>query len=309
MTIIHLNNIQKFNPKLEGLISEANKFVNTFGYPISQSLPHIYLSAIPFLPCESVALQRVRQEFQNTLSVEVGRSKTWPVIGQTLIGHLSPVQLVAFSPDSARVVSGCSDTVHVWDAGSCTPICEPLLGHSNPVTSVSFSPDGTRIASGSKDGTIRIWDAVLGMPIGEPLLGHLNHVLSVAFSFTGTRVVSGSADNTIRIWDAETGAPIGKLLQGHTDWVQSIAHSPDGGHFMFHSYCNIYALRSRRGAYDLLAPSCTLDEHNLTSASATARQIRPAPPQHRGHTFPVMFHVSSLPLQCPSPSSALSAAL
>ena len=98
---------------------------------MSQSLPHIYLSALPFSPSESPILQYMHAAFQNTLSVEAGSSKQWPVIRQTLAGHSGGVWSVAFSPEGTRIVSGSIDkTVRIWDAMSGTPIGEPLKGHS-----------------------------------------------------------------------------------------------------------------------------------------------------------------------------------
>ena len=72
--------MQNYERGLEGIILEARKYVDAFGYPISQSMPHIYLSALPFSPPESAILQYMRNAFQNTLSVKAGSLKHWPVI-------------------------------------------------------------------------------------------------------------------------------------------------------------------------------------------------------------------------------------
>jgi len=117
---------QKYAAELEAVLSEASKFVNAFGYPISQSMPHIYLSALPLLPSESAALRHAQAAFKNTLFVEQGASKLWPTIRQTFTGHSDEVMSVAFSPDGSCVVSGSYDgTVRIWDAVSGTPKNEP----------------------------------------------------------------------------------------------------------------------------------------------------------------------------------------
>src|ERR1700733_8569398 len=197
---------QKYNTELEAMIAEVTKFVNAFGYPISQSVPHIYLSALPFSPSKSAVLQRMRAEFRDTLSVEAGTSEQWPGIRQVFTGHSGGVASVAFSPDGTRIVSGSSDTtVRIWDAVSGVPITEPLRGCLGRVLSVSFSPTSMHVVSGAELG-VQIWDTVSGKPICEPLQGHSGYVHSVVYSPDGCRIVSGSGDRTVRMWDAVSGA-------------------------------------------------------------------------------------------------------
>src|SRR3984885_2572534 len=104
---------------LETITSEASRYFNAFAYPMAQSVPHIYLSSLPFSPAESAVLQHMHNAFQNNLTVEVGRLKQWPIVRQALTGHTDGVDSVAFSPDGTRIVTGSSDeTVRIWDAVS-----------------------------------------------------------------------------------------------------------------------------------------------------------------------------------------------
>ena len=223
---------QRYNAEFEAMIYEASKFVNAFGYPISQSVPHIYLSALPFLPSESAVLRRVRVAFQNTLFVEEGTSKLWPAIRQTFAGHTDRVNSVAFSPDSTRIVSGSNDgTVRLWDAVSGAPINKPIRPLQGRlvewVQCVSFSPTGTRVVSCS-GLEIQLWDAMSGARIWAAVHGGFPRVFSLAYSPDGTRIISGSGDGTVQIWDAVSGAPIHAPLKGHSGSVWSVAYSPDG---------------------------------------------------------------------------------
>ncbi|QRW09231.1 WD40 repeat protein [Ceratobasidium sp. AG-Ba] len=171
-------------------------------------------------------------------------------VGQPLQGHTGWVNSVAYSHDSAYIVSGSEDkTVRIWDAHTGKQVGQPLQGHTLLVNSVAYSHDSTYIVSGSLDETVRIWDAHTGKQVGQPLQGHTRSVYSVAYSHDSAYIVSGSDDNTVhiwdahcayivsgsldktvRIWDAHTGKQVGQPLQGHTGSVYSAAYSHDSVH-------------------------------------------------------------------------------
>ena len=81
---------------------------------------------------------------------------------QTLEGHSSSVQSVAFSPDGRLLASGSGDqTIKLWNLA--TGALELTLeGHLSSVQSIAFSPDGRLLASGSDDQTIKLWDSATG---------------------------------------------------------------------------------------------------------------------------------------------------
>jgi WD40 repeat protein len=146
--------------------------------------------------------------------------------GRTYGRHNDYVKSIAFSPDSAKIVSGRDNdkSLELWDLKS--DLVKFFEGHDGAVNSVAFSPDGTKIVSASDDKTIRLWD-LDGNPIGNPFEGHDGAVNSVAFSPDGTKIVSASDDKTIRLWDLD-GNPIGNPFEGHDGAVNSVAFSPDG---------------------------------------------------------------------------------
>jgi WD40 repeat protein len=162
---------------------------------------------------------------------------TWQAeraLGEAVDGQLTRLVLnggdgevtsVAWSPDSARVVTAGNDgRAHVWDA--VTGQEQFALQHDKAITRALWSPDGQRIATSSADGTAKIWDAADGKLLFD-LTGHTGIVTSVTWSPDSTRVATSSADKTARIWDATNGALLYSLT-GHTATVNSIVWSPIG---------------------------------------------------------------------------------
>ncbi|KIO00881.1 hypothetical protein M404DRAFT_80384, partial [Pisolithus tinctorius Marx 270] len=136
------------------LVEDGIKLVQNFGSVILHSTPHIYISALPFMPPDALLSAMLLPTFSGLAGVAVGGLKGWPVGQQLLHGHTLGVQSVAFSPDGRRIVSGSRDkTVRVWDVKGGVQIGIPLEGHASGVISVAFSPNGKRIISGSLDNT------------------------------------------------------------------------------------------------------------------------------------------------------------
>ncbi|KAE9400478.1 WD40 repeat-like protein [Gymnopus androsaceus JB14] len=218
------------NQKAEGrnfetLLDEVQQFVRVFGRAITDSTPHLYLSAIPFIPKESTLQQVYSQHTTRIASVCNGHKTKWSYQQAILIGHTGYVKSVAFSPDGRRIVSGSDDhSVQVWDAESGKAVGNPMKAYAGQFKSVAFSPDGQRIVSGSDDGSVLVWDAESGKAVGKPMKGHTDQVNSVAFSPDGRRIVSGSSEHSVQVWDAESGKQW-EPMKGHTGWVNSL-HSP-----------------------------------------------------------------------------------
>ncbi|KAJ7213168.1 WD40 repeat-like protein, partial [Mycena pura] len=223
-----LNYAEDSARELEGFLRDARRFVDGFGSVIAQSTPHIYLSALPFAPRNSLVRKKHSTKSRHVLVYSSPANSEWPSLQKVLPGGTG---CVALSADGRRVVSGALDrTLRVWDTESGAAKGAPLAGHTERVIAVAFSANGRRIASASWDRTVRVWDMESDNAIGVPLTGcgQTDEITSVALSADGRRIVSGSSDCTVRIWDAESGSAIGALLMGHTDRVMSVALSADG---------------------------------------------------------------------------------
>lgn len=132
---------------------------------------------------------------------------------------------LAFSPDSALLVSGGDDqTVRLWSVED-GQLLRTMEGHASDVRAVAFSPDNQTIASGGIDKLIRLWST--DGRLLRALKGHGSWVLSVAFSPDGQTLASGSDDHTIRLWSVATGRLV-RELPGHSFRVRDVAFNPDG---------------------------------------------------------------------------------
>lgn len=237
----------------DSLATDMQKFLAAFASVISQSVPHLYISALPFSARDLSVSKQYLQYYPQTFKIRHGGYRNWPAIQNICSGHTNTVYSAVFSPDGRRIASGSRDyTIRVWDAGTGETVVGPLRGHNDVIRSVSFSPDGKRIVSGSDDDTIRLWDAETGEMTVRPLQGNGGTVWSVSFSPDGSRIVSG--DDTIRVWDIETGKTVVGPFLGHNGAVFSVSFSADGRRIVSGSYDRTVRVWDAKTAEEVLGP-------------------------------------------------------
>ncbi|KAF7970766.1 hypothetical protein HWV62_23108 [Athelia sp. TMB] len=223
--------------KLVLLITDAISFVNVFAPPISESAPHVYLSALPFAPASSAIAQQYLPRYPGTLKLSSGRLENWPAALKTMEGHTNGVTSVACSPDGKRIASGSWDnTIRIWDVETGAIVVGPLYA-LEWVSCVAYSPDGKHIISGHCNGIVGIWDANNGDPVAVPFEAHDgDRVCAVAYSpKDGKHIVSGSVDGTIWIRVAETGETVVGPFRTESENVNCVAYSPDAKFIVYGS--------------------------------------------------------------------------
>lgn len=149
----------------------------------------------------------------------------WECVTGDLLGefiHGVPVTALAFTPDSATVLSGGGDTIKVWNRE--TGDIARAIVHSGGVRSIAVHPDGKRMFSAGANHIVQ----ASHIETGEKLFscaGHTQKILSVCVSHNGSQVVSGGEDKTVRGWNADTGEAL-FILRGHESVVSCVAAHP-----------------------------------------------------------------------------------
>jgi len=218
-------------------LRDAFSFVLSFREAIDFSAAHIYISALPFTPRESLIYQTFSPLFKGLVSVSVSKAD------RRVDCALAAAKI---SRDGRVVVSTSSDgTVQMWKAADDDTT---NLGFEGQILSMDISADGQMIAAGSSDSTVRIWDVAHGQPISPDQQMHQGPVQAVAFSPDATRLASGSADTTVHVWKVKrVPKPWFQRLQYKVArilallWssekanspVSSAAYSPDGNYIAF----------------------------------------------------------------------------
>jgi WD40 repeat protein len=210
-------------------ISDAHRFIGAFGYPIAQSAPHIYISALPFAPEHSSVARRFLPQFPQILALSTGKPTDWPPCVFTSEHHLDDVNSIAFSPDEKFFVSGSSDeTICTCDSETGNLISGPFRG-TDWVASSFFDPDGRRVWASHLDGQVIGWDVETGDENVRFQAGGYFDVIGCRCFNSGRNVVSVSQEQgTVTLWNADTGERLRILVRTPTSGRSKVSFSPDG---------------------------------------------------------------------------------
>ncbi|CAE6427211.1 unnamed protein product, partial [Rhizoctonia solani] len=244
------------------MISDSINFVIAFSAnPISDSTPHIYISALSFCSKSSLVSARYSARAPGLLSPH-GDAMEKRGMGALATWRVGPrIRSLALSSDGDSLVfGGGNGTIGIINPYTGNTTVGPVNALVYGITKVALSPNGSRILFSGEDGTICTWDAggeallkgkrqtyeqiLQSPPSGQPHPGDdspispiraqpirkTDVIRSVTFSPDGTLIASTSLfDNGITIWTLKDNSvtPSNHFL-GHSQPVQSVAFSTNG---------------------------------------------------------------------------------
>lgn len=140
--------LQGIDEKLSSLASDGSRFAVTFSEVISKSVPHIYLSALPFTPPSSPIYTRYYPRFPRTVKVSQEGEPKWPTM-RFYLPMENSVFSISIHRDGKRLAVGLNiGRVPIIDITVGKTLFW-LNGHLSSVRAVSYSPSGTMIATGA----------------------------------------------------------------------------------------------------------------------------------------------------------------
>ena len=132
-----------------------------------------------------------------------------PLVWDTDAGHQFPAftteraSSLAFSPDSAVLALGHTDSITLWNVMTTGMQEQSIIpdNHRGFSDILIFSPDGkTLLDSKWSESRIQLRDVDTGRSLGT-LSGHTEPIETLVFSHDGKTLASGSEDGTVLLWD------------------------------------------------------------------------------------------------------------
>lgn len=157
-----------------------------------------------------------------------GPMRIWDARTGKLLSKSEPIssaELIAFSPDARRILTGGHKTVQIWHADTGKPASVVMM-HEDFVTSARFNADASRVVTVDQNGNVREWDATSGAPL-TPVLRHSRGVAYAAHSADGNLILVCGVDGTLRAWDVSRGGEQ-RLHKLHGAAIKTCRFSADG---------------------------------------------------------------------------------
>ena len=191
---------------------EARRLAKKYYIPMSQSVPHVYLSMMVFEK-GSVMTKWYKHLVSPIAKVEEHGSKPMDRMIHEFKGHKDRVRHISYSPDGQFIVSNYGKTIKIWDAHSeLPPITLPYFSEGYFVRTFAFSSGGDLLAVVFNDKKynyysvisifrVGAWELVINpFPTGDLFINALS------FYESGKSIITCSCNGEIKLWDVSNGS-------------------------------------------------------------------------------------------------------
>ncbi|GJJ10744.1 hypothetical protein Clacol_004971 [Clathrus columnatus] len=226
---------------------EGKRFLQLFGNVIAESAPHIYLSALPFCPQDSVIYKTFIDRFRNTFQITSGPLNGWP-LGRWRIDGTKGIECACFSHGGQYLVVGLrGGVIKVLDSETLEIISVLESPHKQPIRTVEFSTDDKSLVFATTTHNLETKKEVLKINTQDTAIENFSYAFSNALNSSFVVYLSGE----VQLWSLETGAvlrrfqpPFPGLLDPSYPDHGTILSSPKislvGEKIIFHRYGRLY---------------------------------------------------------------------
>jgi WD40 repeat protein len=253
--------LQESSAEVQSFLTQVQSFISHFGFGFGRNPPHIYVSALPFLPPDSLISIYHRATYPRTLNVKYDQDpqeKTIiyaAVVKGSLVAAIScPYSILMDSTLPEEDVFPAT-VLNVYDTRQkgrslevfSLPLSPVKLNLDNDTwetarnhtVALDLTTDGKYVAAGYDK--IEVWN----VDDGSSTVFHLTDddsrtaIACLAFSPDGSRLAAGGYDGSGYVWDLKSQdskrqfqcdkkTMIRKILFSCTDKSQMIVHLQDG---------------------------------------------------------------------------------
>ncbi|KIL65142.1 hypothetical protein M378DRAFT_544291 [Amanita muscaria Koide BX008] len=192
------------------LLFEGQQLISNFGDLIAQTALHIYRTALPLTPDESLLYQRYSREMRNNLC----RVLCWrPEDSHRIITcsqYKQPVNHILFScQPTTYFASWSGESVNVRDSTSTVDMWDSTTGMSYARITDNWIALADNFSAGasSRESSVFFYN-FLDPNTPCMMFTASAPVLRIALSVDGRRIAAGSSDGKIKLWDGADGSLI-----------------------------------------------------------------------------------------------------
>ncbi|TFK62908.1 WD40 repeat-like protein, partial [Pluteus cervinus] len=219
-SLVYLQHLQRVSP-YSSYVQDLYNFITKFYIPIQESAPHLYLSALPFTPRQSIIYERCSVQLHKRIEV-VNNPDFWDMKNFSI--STDDVTCIMFHSQKHIIYSGTIGAIISWSGYNGLSVGCSLKAQMISVSALAISYNRDILYSGCN--TVKTWDLSTGQQVGQPVYSEFGITALVHFP-KSSLVATGFSNFGLVIWNIQTGKQVFGPFTCHTSSIQSISIFPD----------------------------------------------------------------------------------